>query len=211
MKVRILLVCVVLIAAVSATWAKGPGYEKKFTMHAVGDVSLDPTAPPSVVAPAPLNLPPFLMPPLMQGVLKIVASTDVKDGNVTIGVWVVPGPAFDLNQIPNELGGIHFPPSGVPISMFVIKIQDVAVGDAVTTMTSVGPQASPRTITFLGKVTDVLVPSPFGAVAGRTAAISAEFDKVGNDVTFSFVGGFVAGSHSTWTFTGTGSLTLPPE
>jgi len=211
MKLRLVLVIVVIVALASGAWAKGPGYEKRFAMHAEGDVSLAPNAPPAVVAPAPLNLPDFLTAAIQDGILKIKATTDVAKGKITIGVWVVPGPNFSPNLVPVQLGGAGFPITGIPISLFVITIQDVALGQAGTVMTSVGPQVAPRTITFLGKVTDVLVPSPFGDVAGRAAAISAEFDQVGEKVNFNFAGGFVAGSHSTWNFTASGSLYLPPE
>jgi hypothetical protein len=175
-----------------------------------GDVSMNPNAPPAVVAPGPINLPPFLFQPLGEGVLKITATTDVDKGKITIGVWVKPGPAFDPNKVPSELGGTFFPATGIPVSLFVIKIQDVTVGDVGTVLTTTGPQVAPHTIAFMGKVVDFLTQTkPFGDTAGRAAAISAEYDATGDIVNFTFVGGFVAGSHSTWNFTASGSLYLP--
>jgi hypothetical protein len=212
MKLRVFAVILIVALLSSAVWAKGPGYEQKFVMHVAGPVEIDPMKP-AVVSPLGLPMPDFLAGALIMKQIKLAAYTDVANGSVKVAVMM----AKDLNYDPafatTFQNFFHFPfdPNGTPLSMFVIKIQDVAIGDAGTYMSSVGPQTSTRTITFLGKVSDVFVPSPFGDLVGRTAAISAEFDKTGDGVTFGFIGGFVAGSHSTWSFTGTGSLTLPPE
>lgn len=212
MKVRVLAVVLIVALLSSALWAKGPGYEKKFVMHVAGPVEIDPTKP-AVVSPLGLPMPDFMAGALMFHQIKLTAFTDVSNGFVKVAVMMSKDANYDPAFATTFQNFFHFPfnPDGTPLSMFVIKIQDVALSDAGTFMTSVGPQTTPRTITFLGKVSDVMVPSPFGDLVGRTAAISAEFDKAGDGVTFGFVGGFVAGSHSTWSFTGTGSLTVPPE
>ncbi len=199
-RARVLCVVILLALAVSTTWAASPAFISKIKMHAAGDVTMDPSRP-AVVAPGGLAFPEPLATLLGTGVLKIVATTDIDKGKATIGVWLVPGPAFPPEgQRPPELLPFE---TGAPVSVFVVKIQDAVLGDT--------DSGQPPTIAFLGKVIDNPVPSPFGPIVGRAAAISTQYDRTGNGVSFTFVGGFVAGSHSTWTFTASGSLYLPPE
>jgi hypothetical protein len=167
-------------------------------MHAAGDVPLN---PPAIVAPGGLTFPEPMGTLLANQVVKVVAVTDILKGKATVSVWLVPGPAFPPEgQVPPELMPFA---TGVPISVFIVKIQDVVIGDT--------DAAQPPTMAFVGKVIETPVISPFGPLVGRSAAMSTLYDTTGNDVTFTFVGGFVAGSHSTWTFTAKGDLYLPPQ
>lgn len=198
MKVRaVIAILVIALVSLSAS-AKGPDYLNKVVMHSVGDVTMNP-ATPEIVSLAPLQLPPDLIPLLTDKVIKIQVATDVYKGKATVGVWLVPGNNFPPDGfVPPELMPFK---AGIPISLFIIQLQDVVVGDT--------RQDLEGTVAFIGKVIQNPVPSPFGPIEGRAAAISTQFNKTGDDVTFTFTGGFVAGSHSTWNFTGKGSLFLP--
>ncbi len=89
------------------------------------------------------------------------------------------------------------PGDPITISFFEVEIARVILSD----------EPSPN-LALLGKVISTPVPSPFGEIVGRTAAMGAGYDQAGEETNFVMLGGFVGGSHSTWSLTGKGSLVI---
>ena len=86
----------------------------------------------------------------------------------------------------------------VPAEMLIsggsIWVQEIAINPPVA-----HPVYGPKpTLGLLGRVVSNPIPSPFGAIVGRTAFSSAAFDGQGDDVTRYLLGISSAGSHATF-------------
>lgn len=197
-------------------------------MHAEGFVPLpkEPGQPMPIIAPAPLNMPGFLMYLVGSDALVIKTVTHVENAICTTSVILVQGEGYStgaMQAVPSEPVNPSDPqsptwrmvmldangdliPTGFPISVFTVALDSVTLGDGMDLLEGLPVPA--HTIAFSGTVVENPVPSPFGLLTGRAASFSAQFDTLGDTVNFKFVGGFVAGSHSTWSMQATGVLRI---
>ena len=167
----------------------------KLEFYNEGVVPFGPDIPNFILAPGPP--PPDLlavMPLLQQGILAIKVSTGMKDNVLYTKVHGVPGPNYNPMIVP-------LPPMGyIPISEFNVAVESVTLGNNT---------ANPLyNFSVTGRVVSTPVPSPFGELIGRAASFSADFDVAGPNTQFYFMGGFVAGSHSTWVPFAVGNLSV---
>lgn len=222
----LILVLLVALVPISASARNVKAIHGVF-MNAEGVVPMPtgPDQPMPVISPSPLNLPDFLMGPIAGNVLNIYSITHVENSMATLSVMLIRGPEYKagtgaMNGVPDvpvfpggptwrqamldENGELKQP--GFPISVFNVALDAVILGDGQNMVEGVPVPA--HTIAFIGTIVSNPVPSPFGELTGRAAAFSAEFDNLGDSVNFKFVGGFVAGSHSTWAMEATGALRI---
>ena len=117
------------------------------------------------------------------------------DDTLSIQVFIVPSAAPLPLPTPPPV-----PPSAcdpITVSLFEVEILRVVLSDDLT-----------PNLSLLGRVISAPVPSPFGEIVGRVAAFGAGYDQAGEVTNFVMLGGFVAGSHSTWSLTGKGALAI---
>lgn len=167
-----------------------PKYHITLDAGGVVPFSLDPQAPRWIVAPSPLNMPPDVFEGLAAGALELYNFNQIAEDLLRVEVWLRTGP-----NTPHEGSPI------APISIFNVEIHEskckqITVDDVVR-----------QHFATMGEVVSTPVPSPFGEILGRTMCFSGEFIGEPDGRTegnFSFVGGFVTGSHSTWAPAATG-------
>jgi hypothetical protein len=118
-----------------------------------------------------------------------------EDDVLSVQVFILPSDApFPLPAPPPVPPEDDDPAS---ISLFQVEVARILLCD----------KPAPN-LALLGTVTAAPVPSPFGNIVGLVAALGAGYDQPGDEVNFTMLGGFVAGSHSTWSLTGVGSLVV---
>ncbi len=146
------------------------------------------------------SLPSDILQQILSGVLQIRQRVtfpigEQEDDVLSIQVFIVPFDApIPLPAAPPVPPG---PDDPVTISQFQLEIARILLSDKPT-----------PNLALLGTVIAEPVASPFGDLMGRVAAVGAGYDHAGENVDFVMLGGFVGGSHSTWSFTATGSLVI---
>jgi hypothetical protein len=139
-----------------------------------------------VIAPVPAPIPPDVLEAVLAGHLEFRQQVvyPVRRGALEVRVFIsTPGapPVGDLAPAPESI-----------VSVFRIRPRRISVAN--------DPEPA---FVVLGTVAANPIVSPFGDLTGRLAAISAGFISYG-DTALTMLGGFVAGSHSTWSPVATG-------
>lgn len=156
----------------------------------------------NAVVPQPnlSDFPPEIIAQLLSGDLQIrqrltFPMSEDEDEGLSIQVFLVPSTAPLPLPAPPPV-----PPSPgdpISISLFEVNVARVLLSD----------DPSPN-LALLGRVISAPVPSPFGDIVGLTAAFGMGYDEPGDHTNFTMLGGLAAGSHSTWSLTGKGSLVI---
>ncbi len=174
----------------AAARTSGPKYHITLDAGGIVPFSIDPQAPRWIVSPSPLEMPDFVVQGLVAGTFELYNFNRIVDDLLHIEVLLKTGP-----NAPTEGEMV------APISIFNVEIQESKCKQ-ITVDTTVRQHFA-----ALGEIVSVEWASPFGDILGRTACFSGEFIGEPDGHTegdFSFIGGFVVGSHSTWTPTAKG-------
>lgn len=160
----------------------------------------------NTIVPEPnlTGIPVEILQQIMSGALQIrqrvtFPTTEDKDedndGVLSIQVFIVPSSA--PLPLPTPPPVPPSPDEPMTISLFEVQVDRVLLS----------ARPAPN-LAILGEVISAPVPSPFGEIVGRQAGFGVGYDGTGEQVSFVMLGGFVAGSHSTWSLTAAGSLVI---